>query len=152
MIWACSRGVQGVAAAPPACQIESVPPSAAHDPAHLDALYRDALRLADQARGWFDGAGRTRRNSLDPAAQASVATESLRVTARLAAAMAWLVDGGRGAPPVWLGDPAPPLPAALAGTPGAAIAEGSRALAAGLAALAAPTQPVSLGDGGGLWR
>ena len=102
----------------------------------IDALYREALLLADQARGWFDGAGRARREGLAAEAEAAFATESLRITARLAAAMAWLVDGGKGVPLALLGELPGPLPDALAGTPGGQIALASRALAARVAALA----------------
>lgn len=102
--------------------------------ATLDTLHREALTLADHARGWFDGSGRSRRNSLPPEAQAAIATESLRVTARLVAVMAWLVDGGTAAAPASLAEAEPPIPAALAGTPGEAIARASRSLAARVAA------------------
>ncbi len=103
----------------------------------LAALHRDVLLLGDQARGWFDGAGRARRNSLSPEMQAAVATESLRITARLAAAMVWLLDVRRGAAPATVCEPAGPIPEALSGTPGGAIAAGSRRIAERLVALAA---------------
>lgn len=105
-----------------------------HTPA-IDAVYREALVLADQARGWFDTAGQARRVGLSAEAQAGFATESLRVTARLAAVMAWLIDGGRAPLPSWLAEPPPPLPAALAGTTGGQIALASRRLAARVTAM-----------------
>lgn len=107
----------------------------------IDTLYREAVDLADQARGWFDGPGVAWRARLPVAAQAAVATESLAITARLMAAMAWLL-----APEHTLGtpvrgfdfDPGPGLPAntPLAAVPGGAIALASRDLVARLAALA----------------
>ena len=116
------------------CDGQRMKAEMSHDPATIEAWYRETLRLADQARGWFDGAGRRHRAGLPLATQAEVAMESLRITARLAAAMAWLVDGGRGDPPSLLGEIPPPLPDALAHTPGGAVAVASRRLAATLAA------------------
>ncbi len=128
MIWDRAGRVQGVVRNTPAWQTGRM-----KNPS-IDTLYREALVLADQARNWFDGAGQVARKGLAADAQAAFATESLRVTARLAAVMTWLIDGGKAVPPAWLGEPSPPLPAALAGTPGGQIALASRRLAVRVAA------------------
>ena len=106
----------------------------------VEALYREAVVLGDRARAWFDGPGAGWRAGLPVDAQAQVATESLAVTSRLMAAMAWLLD------PVHAADglPLPPFaaesadiapPASLAGTPGGDIIVASRRLCARIAAL-----------------
>lgn len=108
----------------------------------IDALYRDAVRLAEDARSWFDGPGRPWRAALPPAARAAVATQSLAITARLMAVIAWSLDPAHtdpaAAPPPWphtgfagiagLPAPSPPLQ----------LAEATRRLSDRVAALAAP--------------
>ncbi len=110
----------------------------------LDRLYHDAVELADRARGWFDGPGRAWRAGLPVAMQAAVATESLATTARLMAAMAWLLDPAHtiNAPKPFVADAgaAPAGDGPLAGTPGGEIALASQQLVARLAALA-PAAP-----------
>jgi len=112
--------------------------------AEMDALYGDAVSLGDRARGWFDGPGRTWRAQLSRGEQAAVATESLAITARLMAVMAWLLDRGqaRGGSALLrrlVIDTAgeAPIPAALQPQPGGEIALKSRQLVARAEALAA---------------
>ena len=122
----------------------------------IDMLYSEAVALADQARGWFDGAGQHWRQQLPPDAQALVATEGLEVTSRLMAVMSWLLDPAHGHDGLAHGHdgsadghegPAMrpflaetgadrPLLPVLAGTPSGDIALASRQLAARVAALA----------------
>jgi hypothetical protein len=106
----------------------------------LDAFYRRAVELADQARGWFDGPGVEWRAGLPVDAQAAVAVESLGTTARLIAVMSWLLDPAQGAarPPAFAPSVDPDLPtdSPLTGTIGGEIAMASRGLAAEIAALA----------------
>lgn len=69
----------------------------------IDTLYIDAMVLADEARGYFDEAGRADRELLDPLARVSFSCESLKVTTRLMHVIAWLltqraVDAGEMAP------------------------------------------------------
>lgn len=55
----------------------------------VDHLYAEAQRLADAARGYFDGPGVGDRSGLDALARAAFATESLAITARLIAIVSW---------------------------------------------------------------
>ena len=115
------------------------------DPA-LEALYREAVDLADRARGWFDGPGIAWRAALPIDAQAHAATESLAITARLMAAMSWLLDPSHaiGHPPrpfAATPDRHPDTPTPLADTPGDDLARASRQLVEKIAALAAPAEP-----------
>ena len=69
----------------------------------IDQLYVEAMVLADEARGYFDDAGRIERATLDPLARVSFSCESLKVTTRLMHVIAWLltqraVDAGELAP------------------------------------------------------
>lgn len=57
----------------------------------IDAHYVEAMVLADEARGYFDQAGRDDRTHLDPAMRVSFACESLKVTTRLMHVIAWLL-------------------------------------------------------------
>jgi len=97
-----------------------------------DRLYAQAVALADQARLWFDGPGRGWRGTLNGAEQAAVATESLAITARLMALIAWALhpDNEVAAGHPFPMDTQPPLPPnhPLQGTPGGRITEASRAL------------------------
>lgn len=57
----------------------------------IDALYTEAMVLADEARSYFDDAGRNDRNLLEPFARVGFACESLRVTTRIMHIVAWLL-------------------------------------------------------------
>lgn len=57
----------------------------------VDSLYIDAMLLADEARGYFDAAGRADRDMLPPLLRVGFSCESLRVTARLMHIIAWLL-------------------------------------------------------------
>ena len=69
----------------------------------IDALYSEAMLLADEARTYFDEAGRVEREALDPLIRVSFSCESLKVTTRLMHVIAWLltqraVEAGEMAP------------------------------------------------------
>src|ERR1700754_1064707 len=69
----------------------------------IDALYVEAMLLADEARAYFDDAGRAERDLLEPAVRVVFSCESLKVTTRLMHVIAWLltqraVDAGELAP------------------------------------------------------
>lgn len=57
----------------------------------VDALYRDAMVLADEARHYFDARGRLDRDALSPLGRVAFTCESLRVTTRLMHVIAWLL-------------------------------------------------------------
>ncbi|HTG37706.1 DUF1465 family protein [Sphingomonas sp.] len=57
----------------------------------IDSLYTEAMLLADDARDYFDGAGRADRDALVPLARVSLSCESLKVTTRLMQVIAWLL-------------------------------------------------------------
>jgi regulator of CtrA degradation len=57
----------------------------------VDALYVEAMVLADEARAYFDDHGRTDREGLDPIVRVSFSCESLKVTTRLMHVVAWLL-------------------------------------------------------------
>ncbi len=57
----------------------------------IDALYVEAMLLADEARSYFDEAGRTEREALGPLARVGFSCESLKVTTRLMHVIAWLL-------------------------------------------------------------
>lgn len=57
----------------------------------IDALYSEAMLLADEARDYFDEGGRTERDMLDPSARVRFSCESLRVTTRLMHVIAWFL-------------------------------------------------------------
>jgi regulator of CtrA degradation len=57
----------------------------------IDALYGEAMLLADEARSYFDQGGRAEREALDPMARVSFSCESLKVTTRLMHVIAWLL-------------------------------------------------------------
>ena len=57
----------------------------------VDALYVEAMLLADEARGYFDEAGRAEREALDPLTRVTFSCESLKVTTRLMHIIAWLL-------------------------------------------------------------
>ena len=56
-----------------------------------DALYVEAMVLADEARGYFDEGSRTEREALAPMARVAFSCESLKVTTRLMHVIAWLL-------------------------------------------------------------
>ena len=61
------------------------------------------MLLADEARGYFDDAGRGDRDSLDALGRVVFSCESMKVTTRLMHVIAWLltqraVAGGRDQP------------------------------------------------------
>jgi regulator of CtrA degradation len=60
-------------------------------PKLIGALYTEAMLLADEARSYFDSAGRDDRDSLDPFARVGFSCESLKVTTRLMHVIAWLL-------------------------------------------------------------
>lgn len=60
-------------------------------PRLIDALYTEAMLLADEARAYFDEAGREERQLLEPFARVGFACESLKVTTRIMHIVAWLL-------------------------------------------------------------
>lgn len=56
-----------------------------------DALYVEAMLLADEARGYFDEGSRIEREALAPMARVAFSCESLKVTTRLMHVIAWLL-------------------------------------------------------------
>ena len=69
------------------------PPRSA-SPVHrrlVDALYIEAMLLADEARTYFDESGRGEREALAPLARVTFSCESLKVTTRLMHVIAWLL-------------------------------------------------------------
>lgn len=57
----------------------------------VDSLYVEAMLLADEARGYFDEAGRADRESLDALSRVLFSCESMKVTTRLMHVIAWLL-------------------------------------------------------------
>jgi regulator of CtrA degradation len=60
-------------------------------PRLIDSLYTEAMILADEARAYFDEAGRDDRQMLEPFARVGFACESLKVTTRIMHIVAWLL-------------------------------------------------------------
>ncbi|HEY1605890.1 MAG TPA: DUF1465 family protein [Allosphingosinicella sp.] len=60
-------------------------------PKLIASLYTEAMLLADEARSYFDSAGREERDALDPFARVGFSCESLKVTTRLMHVIAWLL-------------------------------------------------------------
>ena len=60
-------------------------------PRLIDSFYTEAMLLADEARSYFDEAGRDDRNTLEPFARVGFACESLKVTTRIMHIVAWLL-------------------------------------------------------------
>ena len=56
-----------------------------------DALYMEAMLLADEARSYFDEAGKNDREGLSPLDRVAFSCESLKVTTRLMHIIAWLL-------------------------------------------------------------
>ncbi|WP_322963548.1 DUF1465 family protein [Sphingomonas fuzhouensis] len=57
----------------------------------IDSLYAEAMALAESARGYFDGVGRSERDALAPVARVAFSCESLKVTTRLMHVIAWVL-------------------------------------------------------------
>jgi regulator of CtrA degradation len=57
----------------------------------VDSLYTESMLLADEARSYFDEAGRDDRLMLEPFVRVSFACESLKVTTRIMHIVAWLL-------------------------------------------------------------
>ena len=57
----------------------------------IDSLYTEAMLLADEARSYFDEAGRDERATLEPVMRVGFACESLKVTTRIMHIVAWLL-------------------------------------------------------------
>ena len=60
-------------------------------PRLVDSFYTEAMLLADEARSYFDQAGRDIRQELDPFTRVGFACESLKVTTRIMHIVAWLL-------------------------------------------------------------
>lgn len=60
-------------------------------PRLVEQLYTEAMLLADEARAYFDTAGREERQALEPFARVGFACESLKVTTRIMHIVAWLL-------------------------------------------------------------
>lgn len=60
-------------------------------PRLVDSFYTEAMLLADEARSYFDDAGRGARQELSPFARVGFACESLKVTTRIMHIVAWLL-------------------------------------------------------------
>ncbi len=60
-------------------------------PRLIDSLYTEAMLLADEARAYFDEAGRDDRQTLEPFARVGFACELLKVTTRIMHIVAWLL-------------------------------------------------------------
>ena len=67
------------------------PQEARITPRLIDSLYTESMILADEARAYFDEAGRDDRQSLEPFARVGFACESLKVTTRIMHIVAWLL-------------------------------------------------------------
>ena len=119
----------------------------------VEALYREAVALADPARTWFDGPGARWRGTLDIADQALVATESLATTARLLAIIAWALDPRQATdiPPFVRRDADTPVAVPLVGQRGGEIAAAARRLTARAEALTSAPEP-SPPPSANLWR
>ena len=70
---------------------EEFGPEARITPRLIDSLYTEAMILADEARAYFDDAGRDDRQLLEPFARVGFACESLKVTTRIMHIVAWLL-------------------------------------------------------------
>ncbi len=57
----------------------------------IDALYVEAMVLADDARAYFDTFSREERDALGPVLRVAFSCESLKVTTRLMHIIAWLL-------------------------------------------------------------
>ncbi len=66
-------------------------PEARITPRLVNSFYTEAMVLADEARSYFDDAGREDRTTLDPFVRVNFACESLKVTTRIMHIVAWLL-------------------------------------------------------------
>ena len=66
-------------------------PEARITPRLVDALYVEAMLLADEARAYFDDVGKGDRLLLEPFERVGFACESLKVTTRIMHIVAWLL-------------------------------------------------------------
>ena len=66
-------------------------PEARITPRLIDSFYTEAMLLADEARSYFDDAGRADRGTLEPFERVGFACESLKVTTRIMHIVAWLL-------------------------------------------------------------
>ena len=66
-------------------------PEARITPRLVDALYTEAMLLADEARAYFDDVGKGDRLMLEPFGRVGFACESLKVTTRIMHIVAWLL-------------------------------------------------------------
>ena len=57
----------------------------------VDGLYLETMVLADEARSYFEEAGRIERNAMAPLDRVVFSCESLKVTTRLMHVIAWLL-------------------------------------------------------------
>src|SRR5687768_9365731 len=71
--------------------VEDHGPEARITPRLIDSLYTEAMLLADEARAYFDEAGRNDRQGLEPFVRVGFACESLKVTTRIMHVVAWLL-------------------------------------------------------------
>ena len=71
--------------------IDIYQPEARITPRLVDAFYTEAMLLADEARSYFDQAGREARSELEPFLRVGFACESLKVTTRIMHIVAWLL-------------------------------------------------------------
>ncbi|MEY4890964.1 MAG: hypothetical protein RIQ75_2094, partial [Pseudomonadota bacterium] len=92
----------------------------------IDALYVEAMVLADDARAYFDTFSREDRDALGPVLRVAFSCESLKVTTRLMHIIAWLLgqrslssppSGMNTTPPSKLGGPTETDLALVAGLP-----------------------------------
>lgn len=60
-------------------------------PRLIESLYTEAMLLADEARAYFDDAGRQERSTLGSFVRVGFACESLKVTTRIMHIVAWLL-------------------------------------------------------------
>ena len=70
---------------------EAPEPEVRITPRLVDSFYTEAMLLADEARSYFDDAGREDRGTLDPFIRVNFACESLKVTTRIMHIVAWLL-------------------------------------------------------------
>ena len=70
---------------------EALEPEVRITPRLIDSFYTEAMLLADEARSYFDDAGREDRGLLDPFIRVNFACESLKVTTRIMHIVAWLL-------------------------------------------------------------
>lgn len=84
-------------------RIMSVHPAPAVTTKLINALYIEAMVLADEARAYFDLHSRESRNQMTPLQRVGFSCESLKVTTRLMHVIAWLLTQralAENAPPV----------------------------------------------------